>query len=506
MHSTYASELKSVPDIFNEVVMRFPENIALLCNGSKITYRTLNMQATALAAVLQYNGLKKGDVIALKMKRGSELYIFMLALLKIGAVIVPVSTNSPQIYISEIIVAAAARCLIGDDSEPRLAGAWHNLSSEALLQAATIQTAMGDFPALSAEDPAIMLMTSGSTGKPKSVLIPHRGIARLSLPVAELGNSEKDRYLQIADISFAASANEIWMSLLTGATLVIAPPGLPDLMALSRQIATDGITILFLSGGLFRLFVEVVVDALHVTDSVVVSGDFVNPRLFVSAANAGKAKIFNGLGCTENSAISSLYRVHAGDNPPDEYSIPVGSPLPLVDMVVLNEALQPCSCAEPGELFIAGAGLALGYSDATLTKARFIPVLYQGREVRFYRTDDQAIYDKKHNIVLTGRGSHICKIRGFRVNITGIEHVLRLHPALDDILVVLEETQDEPRLHACYVTKDASLSVAELTHYLSLHLPAWMIPEKFSRLATLPMTTNGKKDRLQLKKYLLEQV
>jgi non-ribosomal peptide synthetase component F len=134
-------------------------------------------------------------------------------------------------------------------------GAWQVLSSRTLIQNCAQQRS-GNYPVLSADDPALILMTSGSTGKPKSVLIAHRGIARLSLPVPALGNSERDCYLQIADVSFAASANEIWMALLTGACLTIAPPGLPDLMALVRQIESDNVTVLFLSGGLFRLFVE----------------------------------------------------------------------------------------------------------------------------------------------------------------------------------------------------------------------------------------------------------
>lgn len=504
-HSAYVSELASVPDIFSEVSERFPKRVALIFRDRKITYQNLAEQCSALALVLQKKGLIKGDVVGLKIERSPELYIFMLSLMKIGAVVLPVNPLCPERYVREILRAAGARYLISDDVKSVPGGEWQVLSSMTLMQSCAQQVG-GDFPLLNANDPAIMLMTSGSTGKPKSVLIAHRGIARLSLSVPALGNSERDCYLQIADVSFAASANEIWMSLLTGACLTIAPPGLPDLMALARQIETDNVTILFLSGGLFRLFVDVSIDTLNIPDSVVVSGDFVNPRLFHVAAQAGKAKIFNGLGCTENSAISSLYHVKPGTQFSSECPVPVGTPLPLVEMAVLNEQLQPCTRGEQGELFIAGDGVALGYSDQQLTAERFITLPYQGAEVRFYRTDDQATYDQDGNVVLVGRVNHICKIRGFRINITGIEHILRLHHAVDDVLIVMEETQDEPRLHACYVTQDEALSAADLKDYLALHVPTWMIPEKFSRLAVLPMTTNGKRDRLQLKNTLLEHV
>ena len=504
-HSAYVYQLKAVPDIFDEISQRFPDRVALIFDQRKITYRELAEQCSALAAVLQNNCLIKGDIVAIKIERSPELYIFMLALMKIGAVMVPVNSNSPERYIGEVLSAAGARYLISDDVTSVPGGAWHVLSSRTLIQNCAQQRS-GNYPVLSADDPALILMTSGSTGKPKSVLIAHRGIARLGLPVPALGNSERDCYLQIADISFAASANEIWMALLTGACLTIAPPGLPDLMALARQIESDNVTMLFLSGGLFRLFVEVSVETLHIPDCVVVSGDFVNPRLFSVAVQAGKAKIFNGLGCTENSAISSLYHIQSEEQLSSESPVPVGTPLPLVEMVVFNERLQPCTCGEYGELFIAGAGVALGYSDPQLTAERFITIPYQGTDMLFYRTDDRATYDQDRNIVLVGRGNHICKIRGFRINIAGIEHLLRLHHAVEDVLIVVEETPDEPRLHACYVTQDDGLSVADLKNHLAMHAPAWMIPEKFSRVPVLPMTANGKKDRLRLKNSLLEQV
>ena len=491
-HSAYVNQLKAVPDIFDEISQRFSDRVALIFDQRQITYRELAEQCSALAAVLQNNCLIKGDIVAIKIERSPELYIFMLALMKIGAVMVPVNSNSPERYIGEVLSAAGARYLISDDVTSVPGGSWQVLSSRTLIQNCAQQRS-GNYPVLSADDPALILMTSGSTGKPKSVLIAHRGIARLSLPVPALGNSERDCYLQIADVSFAASANEIWMALLTGACLTIAPPGLPDLMALVRQIESDNVTMLFLSGGLFRLFVEVSLETLHIPDCVVVSGDFVNPRLFSVAAQAGKAKIFNGLGCTENSAISSLYHIQSEGQLSSDSPVPVGTALPLVEMVVFNERLQPCTCGEYGELFIAGAGVALGYSDPQLTAERFI-------------SDDRATCDQDSNIVLVGRGNHICKIRGFRVNLAGIEHLLRLHHAVEDVLIVVEETPDEPRLHACYVTQDDALSVADLKNHLAMHAPAWMIPEKFSRLAVLPMTANGKKDRLRLKNILLEQV
>lgn len=283
----------------------------------------------------------------------------MLALMKIGAVMVPVNSSSPERYMGEILRAAGAKYLISDDVTSVPGGAWQVLSSRTLIQNCAQQRS-GNYPVLSADDPALILMTSGSTGKPKSVLIAHRGIARLSLPVPALGNSERDCYLQIADVSFAASANEILNGSIDRRVSDDCAARLARFDGLVRQIESDNVTVLFLSGGLFRLFVEVSVETLHIPDCVVVSGDFVNPRLFSVAAQAGKAKIFNGLGCTENSAFSSLYHVQPEGQLSSESPVPVGTPPLWLRWWCSMNVCNPVPAVNMGNYLLQGLELHWG--------------------------------------------------------------------------------------------------------------------------------------------------
>lgn len=310
------NDILSVPDTLYRIVTATPNKTAIISAKKEISYHSLWETASHIAGVLKARGIKKGDVISLKIERDIELYVLLVAILRIGAVIAPVGAGTPTRYIHEILSSSHATLFIHNDGDDIHTDLCPTLPISALFsQQLTTDTVSCDVP-LSGDDPAIIFMTSGSTGHPKSVWIRHCGLSRLGTPIAQLGNGAQDRYLQLADVAFAASANEIWISMLTGATLVVAPSGLPDLLRLEQWVTQYGITQLFLSGGLFRLLVETSSDIFAQHCNVIVSGDFVSPRLFIQAAHAATANIFNGFGCTENSAISSLYRVRPSRPPP----------------------------------------------------------------------------------------------------------------------------------------------------------------------------------------------
>ncbi|MEQ1974873.1 non-ribosomal peptide synthetase [Xenorhabdus sp. SGI240] len=521
-------QLRTIPNVLSEIVNKYPNKTALIFNSETLSYRELWEQSTHIAFVLQKMKIKKGDKVAIKITRSLELYLVLIAVIRLGAIIVPLSNafnnNSPEQYITDCIEAADINLLISDADNAESAEFKINssqlINSQVNYPIISVKTLfsqtreLDDIPTkfetltetLVATDPVMILLTSGSTGKPKSVIIRHCGLTRLAIPIRQLGNTDKDRYLQLAALSFAASANEIWISLLTGATLVVYPKEAPDLVEIDNIISHQHISILFLSGGLFRLFVEVSPDTLHKPDCVVVSGDFVNPKLFSIAAKAGKGRIFNGMGCTENSALTSAYQVLPDERPDADSPVPVGYPLPLVNMVVLDDNLEICAPDIPGELCISGAGLAEGYSDPELTHDRFVWLALNGNHERYYRTNDQAKRDKSGNITLLGRSNHMCKIRGFRVEITGVEHTLRSHPQIEDVIVTIEQTDNEPLLHACYLSQSGSLSSTDLREFMHSRLPSYMVPERFTHVNALPMNQNGKRDRNQMVQLIADEM
>ncbi|MDR0218143.1 MAG: non-ribosomal peptide synthetase [Enterobacteriaceae bacterium] len=521
MAKNQIEQLGTIPNILCEIVNKYPNKIALIFNAETLSYRELWVKSAQIALTLQRMGVKKGDKVAIQITRSLELYLILIAVIRLGAIVVPLSNvrnnNNPERYIKNCIEAADINVFISDtdsekESELKITASQSNnlhinylvISVKSLLSQVS---GLDDIPTeleiitetLIATDPVMILLTSGSTGKPKSVIIRHCGLTRLAIPISQLSNTDRDRYLQLADPSFAASANEIWISLLTGATLVVYPKDVPDLAEIDNLISHQNISTLFLSGGLYRLFVEVSPDTLHKPERVIVSGDFVNPRLFSITAKAGKGRIFNGMGCTENSALTSVYQVLPNEMINDDSPVPVGHPLPLVTMVVLDDNLEICDPDVAGELCISGAGLAEGYSDPELTNEHFIWLeLEKGNHERYYRTNDRAKKDKLGHITLLGRSNHMCKIRGFRVEITGVEHTLRSHPQIEDAIVTIEQTNNEPLLHACYLSQSGPLSSANLREFMAAKLPSYMVPERFTQVNSLPVNRNGKRDRNQM--------
>ncbi|MBC8943669.1 non-ribosomal peptide synthetase [Xenorhabdus indica] len=511
MITKHIEQLHAIPDLLFDIVNRYPNKTALVFNSEILSYRELWDQSTQIASVLQRIGVRKGDKIAVKLTRCLELYLVLVAVIRLGAVIVPLSHSNPAQYQADCIKVADVSLLISETDETLTLKETNTPINCPFISVENLLLKTRDlgympvvFENLIATDPIMILLTSGSTGKPKSVIIRHCGLSRLAIPVSQLGNTDNDRYLQLADPAFAASTSEIWMSFLTGATLVIYPSNVPDLVEINNIIERQNISILFLSGGLFRLFVEVYPDTLHKPNCVIVSGDFVNPRLFSFAAKAGKGRIFNGMGCTENSSFSAIYEVSPTEILDPDSPVPIGCPLPLVKMVVLDDNLEICGLDIPGELCISGAGLAEGYSDPVLTKERFVWLDLNGIYERYYRTDDRAKKNQSGNITLLGRGKHICKIRGFRIEITGVEHILRSHPQIEDAIVTIEQTSNEPLLHACYLSKSGPLSDIQLREFMNSKLPSYMVPERITHVNSLPMNKNGKRDRLKMAQLIAD--
>ncbi|CAM5297050.1 Amino acid adenylation domain-containing protein OS=Streptomyces rutgersensis OX=53451 GN=F0345_28460 PE=4 SV=1 [Streptomyces diastaticus subsp. diastaticus] len=302
-------ELKDVPALpaaFETAAAAAADRTALECGKRVLTYRELNAAANRLARRLRSSeGVTAGSRVAIHMSRSVELYVALLAVLKLGGVVVPLNPAHP----------VAVRRSAAEEAQPVLtlrdvpAGLGSVTAERDVHELVAASASLPDGNLAEAVDPestAFILFTSGSTGRPKGVLIPHRAIARVADHNGHAVVLPDDCFLQTSPYSFAASTTEIWLSLLHGARLVVPPPQLPSLPELARLITEHGVTFLNLPCGLFNLLVDGHPEALDGVRSVIVSGGFPSPEHLSRALRAVGGAVHNAYGCTENSAPTAV--------------------------------------------------------------------------------------------------------------------------------------------------------------------------------------------------------
>ena len=342
---------------------------------------------------------------------------------------------------------------------------------------------------------AYVCFTSGSTGGPKGVSIPHRGVVRLVKNTNYVAISTSDVFLQFAPVSFDASTFEIWGCLLNGARLVVCPPEMLSLAELGSTIREHGISVLWLTAGLFHQMVDEELDSLKGVRQLLTGGDVLSVAHVRKALEAlGEGRLINGYGPTENTTFTCCHAITRSST--EGRSVPIGRPISNTQCFVLDRSLQPAPIGVRGELFVGGDGLARGYlNDPELTAEKFIQNPFRPGAL-LYRTGDFARYLPHGEIEFLGRVDHQVKLRGYRIELGEIEAVLKLHPAVRESVVVAREDVPGDRRLAAYVTPaSASAEVGELRSFLKERLPAHMLPSAFVFLDAFPLSSNGKLDR-----------
>ncbi len=336
---------------------------------------------------------------------------------------------------------------------------------------------------------------------PKGISIPQRGVVRLvSDPTyAPLGPGE--RLLLMSPVAFDLSTMEIWGALLTGATVVIAPPGrlgLPDVASLLR---TAGVTVAWLTAGLFHQVAETDIDALATVGVLMSGGDVLHPDAVraVLAARRGRP-VVAGYGPAENTTFTSC---HVMTDPSQvAATVPIGRPIQYTTVHVLDASGLPVPIGVTGELCTGGDGLARGYAgNAAATAQKFVPDPY-GHGTRLYRSGDLARWRADGTLDFVGRVDNQIKIRGFRVEPGDVAAVLRTHPGVQ-ASVVLVAGEGEQRHLIGYVTPadgvdPAALRPSTLRDFVAQRLPDYLVPTAFKAVDRFPLTVNGKVDRAAL--------
>ncbi|MCJ9734795.1 amino acid adenylation domain-containing protein, partial [Bradyrhizobium sp. PRIMUS42] len=493
-------------ELFLSQVARRRDQPAVISPARQLSYGELEQGSANIAARLCALGLRPGELVGVLMEKGWEQIVAVLAVLRAGAVYLPVDPGLPPERVSHLLQRGEVRFV--------LTQSW---LEDALALPEGVQrlcVAAGDLDARpedwseiegSANDLAYVIYTSGSTGLPKGVMIDHRGAVNTVLDINRRWAIEAgDRVLALSSLSFDLSVYDIFGPLAAGGAIVVPEASKrPDPAHWVRMCARHGVTVWNSVPALMELLLE------HLQQSgekaslplrlVMLSGDWIAVTLPDRLRSViGSAAVVSLGGATEASIWSIGREVAAVD--PGWVSIPYGRPLLNQTFHVLNEAGEECPEWVSGELYIGGAGVALGYwRDGGRTAERFVPSPY-GDGARLYRTGDLGRWLPGGEIEFLGRRDFQVKVQGHRIELGEIEATLLRHDGVKDAVVIAREDSPGDKRLVAYVTAadGAALETGELREHLKLRLPDYMVPSAFMVLEALPLTPNGKIDRKAL--------
>ncbi|MGA4837499.1 amino acid adenylation domain-containing protein [Streptomyces sp. G45] len=476
----------TVHGAFAAQAARTPHALALKSGATRLTYRELDARADAVARRLTALGVGAETPVGILMRRSPDVVVAMLAVLKAGGAYVPLHTGYPAARRQRILDTTGCPVLLVDEEfHPSAPDGVHAVLVSAVEEGAPAVAA----PSVHADQLAYLMHTSGSTGEPKGVAVTHRNLLDLA---ADRGwhTADGHRVLFHAPHAFDSADYEVWVALLSGWEVVVAPERDLTVTALGALLREERITAVHLTAGLFRVVAEENPGVLAPVREVLTGGDVVGETAVrnVRAACPGIA-VRHLYGPTEATLCATSHLVTADDRGP----VPIGRPLDGTRAYVLDERLRLVPPGTPGELYLAGAGVARGYQGrSALTAERFVADPHGGPGTRMYRTGDLARWRADGLLEFLGRADEQVKIRGFRVEPGEVETALAACPGVRQAVVTAPTTDDGERRLVGHVVGEAT--EAELRARLAELLPDFMVPAHLVVLDRLPLTPNGKVD------------
>ncbi|HEU4963515.1 MAG TPA: amino acid adenylation domain-containing protein [Bacilli bacterium] len=544
---------KTVAALFAQQAAARPNEVAVVFRDRRLTYGELNEHANQVAHELLTRGVVRGQTVGLCMERAPEMVVGLLGILKAGAAYVPLDPQYPADRLRYMIVDSGVKLiltqthlqqdlqehdatLIALDGEEESAGIARHSTAEPKLD-------------VDAEDLAYLIYTSGSTGRPKGVCVTQQNIVRLVKNTDYATLTSEQVLMQVAPISFDAATFELWGSLLNGARLVLYPQPKLSLEELGRVVEAQGVTILWLTTGLFHLLAEGDMRHYRGLRHILTGGDVMSPSKLEHALRMlPGVRISNMYGPTENTTFTTAYPMESFAD--SRTPVPIGRPIANTQVYVLDAAQQPVPIGVPGELYVGGAGVAQGYWERhELTAERFVTHPFSGEPgAKLYRTGDRVRFLADGSLEFLSRLDQQVKIRGYRIELGEVEAALTRHPQVGEAAVTVQTDATGDKCLVAYVVQDAEAETDEtfdavfehqdvvnesvgekaettdslttapfsnyaniplqalavdtfipvLRRYLSERLPDYMMPAAFVVLDRLPLTANGKVDRKSL--------
>ncbi len=489
----------SVPELITSTVENNPESIAIKSDDKELTYAELEQRSGQLANYLALQGVKPGDFVGIALNRSVDLLVGLLGILKVGAAYVPLDPDYPNDRLLYMLDQSSVAVLVTEsalvDSLPDYQCQQIKIDVDwPAITACEARAVTGP----SADSLMYVIFTSGSTGLPKGVQVPHSTVVNFLTSMAECpGLANTDTLLAVTTLSFDIAVLELFLPLLVGATVVVA----------GREEAGDGHKLT----GLLQHHAATVMQATPSTWRLLIAagwqgddsftalcGGEAFPRDLAGELLSRSGAVWNMYGPTETTVWSTCYQLEAAES-----QVLIGRPIANTQCYVVNEQMQLQPVGVPGELYIGGDSVTVGYlGRPDLTAERFVEDSFRPElpEARLYRTGDLVRWRADGNLEYLNRLDNQVKVRGFRIELEEIEKtLLRLDNVAECAVVVREFNELDKRLIG-YIRFNSNqhMTISEVRSYLREHLPDYMVVQHLVELESMPLTPNGKIDRQAL--------
>ncbi len=489
---------KSIVKLFEDQVMKTPDNIAAAYGDEQLTYKELNERSNQLAHYLKSKGVKEESPVPVCMERSIDMITSMLGILKAGGAYVPVDPEYPAERIRFMFEDTGAPVILSSSK----IGSKLPVSEEfEIIETDTESKTISSYPKdnIKSDIPsnhlAYVIYTSGSTGKPKGVMIEHSGVVNLVYWHNQVYHvTQKSRATTMAGTGFDAFGWEVWPYLLAGASVYIVDDETrlsPE--ALLNLFNSNEITHCFMPTALVSEFVNTSSGKVESLQYLLTGGD----KLQGVQTEGNNFKLINNYGPTENTVVTTYYELPEKD----AYLVPpIGKPVSNTIVRILDQYGRLVPVGAAGEICIGGDGLARGYLNLPeLTKEKFIRDPFsKNPKSRLYRTGDSGRWLPDGNIEYLGRIDEQVKIRGYRIELGEIESVLQECGLVGQSVVEAKEDSHGNKRLVAYVVAEGDFEKDEMVSYLRSRLPSYMVPDLWVQLESLPLTSNGKIDRRAL--------
>lgn len=477
-------------DLLIRSAKKYPKNIAIRIGDREITYEDFDAQTSLLSNYFKSIGIGKGTMVPILFQRGIDVFITIYALFKAGAAYIPIDPEYPSDRIIGIVEDSQAKFVImgGELAKKILVFSERvNCLIFSDVFAASQTTVYTSQPGISKpSDLAYVIYTSGSTGKPKGVMCTHTGVINSTLfGLSYFNLSPESKILQVGNITFDTSVWEMNMSIGCGGALILIPQDtLRDPEKIIELIKKESVT--------FGLFIPTMLANLDMRNTplkrLVSGGEEISPLLAKKMMDFGN--YYNAYGPTEASICATVWK----SNDKIGKTVPIGKPLPNTQIHILGRFNKQMPIGCTGEIYISGRGLARGYlNDKEKTEKVF--VTDRLKNMILYKTGDLGKWLPDGNLVYKGRVDNQVKIRGYRIELSEIEASILDMGGVSQTVVRVKTLKDADRLVAyCVIDKGFQIKENTIRTFLQTKLPAYMVPESFFFINSIPQKVNGKVD------------